>query len=334
MDAHAVRREEADVSGIPLLTDTGAVIVTHDRAELARDCARRIREEVDPSLIIAVVNDPDNASADALEWLAANVGVVVLNERRRGYGANLNEGVRQLRGRCRYYLLSNDDVLPERGAIRALRDVPVSDSATAVVGPRLVDLGGRRQQSAYRYPTVVTEVASSLILPARLQRWVWRRFVLPRRDRFGSPASDVWLVGAALVVRASMFDEIDGFDEHFFLYSEETDLLFRMKQRGWLTRRCEGIAAVHLGGESTTDRRYRRMMGVSRQKYIRKHWSRRQRIVLRALLAPTYFWNSIYVVVRILLQPRSCREKLSFWAVHWDKRPHSAARPREGGGSS
>jgi N-acetylglucosaminyl-diphospho-decaprenol L-rhamnosyltransferase len=311
--------------------DTGVVIVSHRRADLARDCAQRVLGEVDPPRVVVVVNDPEGAPRDALEWLTAHVGVVVLNDRPRGFGANVNEGVRRLRGRCRYYFLANDDVLPERGAIRALRDALEADPTAALAGPRLVDTSGRPQQAAYRFPSLASEVASALIVPATLQRWLWQRFVLGGSEPLASLASDIWLVGAALLVRASAFHEVEGFDEQFFLYSEETDLFFRMTKRGWVARRCEGVVAVHLGGESTADRRYRRMMGLSRQKYIQKHWSRPQRIVLRALLGLTYVWNSAYVLVRILLQPRSFREKLSFWAVHWDKRPHSARRVERNG---
>jgi N-acetylglucosaminyl-diphospho-decaprenol L-rhamnosyltransferase len=331
MDAHALQ-EEMGAAATPALTDTAAVIVTHDRAELARDCAERIREEIDPRSIVVVVNDPENAPADALESLSVHAGVVVLNESPRGYGANLNEGVRRLRGRYRYYFLANDDVLPELGTIRALRNALESDPVAAVAGPRLVDVGGRRQPGAYRYPSLGSEVAAALIVPASLQRRLWRRFVLGVSDRVESRTSDVWLVGAALLVRASAFHEIDGFDEQFFLYAEETDLSFRMRERGWFVRRCEGVAVVHRGGESTSDRRYRRMMGVSRQKYILKHWSLPERIALRALFALAYSWNSVYVLVRILLQPRSWRAKLSLWAAHWETRPRSRPRAQRSSG--
>jgi N-acetylglucosaminyl-diphospho-decaprenol L-rhamnosyltransferase len=306
----------------PLRLDTGAVIVTHRRADLARLCVERVLQEIDPRSIVVVVNDPDNAPKPELDWLVANVGLVVFNEIRRGYGANLNEGTRRLRGRCRYYLLLNDDVQLERGSIGALRSVLESDQAIALVAPQLVGANGQRQQVTYRFPSIGSELASALILPARLQRRLWGRFVLGGND---SPSA-IWLVGAALLARASAFHAIDGFDEQFFLYSEETDLGFRMRERGWSARASTEIVAVHLGGESTVDRHYRRLIGVSRWKYIREHWSRRERVVLPALLALAYLWNSLYVLGRIILEPWSFRDKLSLWALHWEKRPRAAPR--------
>jgi N-acetylglucosaminyl-diphospho-decaprenol L-rhamnosyltransferase len=315
----------------PVLLDIGAVIVTHRRAELARACTQRVLLEVDARSIVVVVNDPENAPKDELEWLKANVGFLVLNETPRGYGTNVNEGVRRLGDRCRCYLLLNDDVVPEPGMIGVLKEALDSDPTVALAGPRLVDADGRRQQVVYRLPTLGSELASALIVPARVQRWLWRRFVLGGIGT--SEQSRVWLVGAALMVRASAFEAIGGFDEQFFLYSEETDLCFRMRERGWTARACEGAVAVHLGAESTADRRFRRLIGVSRRKYIRKHWSRRERAALGALLQLTYAWNAVYVLGRILLEPWSFREKLSFWVTHWDKRPHSDRRFRAPGWS-
>ena len=308
---------------IRLLPDTAAVIVTHRRTDLAQGCAERILEEIAPSSIVVVVNDPENAPAAELEWLSANVGFVVRNKSQLGYGANMNRGVRCLRGRCRYYLLLNDDVVPARGSIAALRLALERDSSAAVAAPQLVDGNGRHEQLAYRYPTVASELASALIAPAPIQDWLWRTFILGNAD--GARArSDIWLPGAALLVRSSVFHEVKGFDEDFFLYSEETDLSFRLREQGWGVLPCKEVFAIHLGGTSTTDRRYRRLMGVARSTYIRKHWPWGARVVLTAVLALAYAWNSVYMLVRVIVSPRSSQDRLAVWMSHWDKRPHVA----------
>jgi GT2 family glycosyltransferase len=304
------------------LSDTGAVIVTHTRADLARGCVERVLQEIDRESIVVVVNDPDNAPKAELEWLKAKVGVLVLNTTIHGYGANLNGGARLLRDRCSYYLVMNDDVRLERGSIAALRSVLESEPTAAVAAPQLVDAAGVPQPIAYRFPSIGSELVSALILPARLQRRLWRKFILG-----GDALSAVWLVGAVLLVRASAFHEVDGFDEQFFLYAEETDLVFRMRKRGWSALPCGSIVAVHLGAESTADHRYRRLIGSSRWKYIQKHWPRRDRFVLPALLTLVYVWNSLYVLGRIAFEPWSFRAKLSLWAAHWESRtaPRSGA---------
>jgi N-acetylglucosaminyl-diphospho-decaprenol L-rhamnosyltransferase len=308
------------------LADTGAIIVTHRRADLAWACVEQVLADVDARLVVVVVNDPRNAPEPDLDRLEANVGLVVLNDGPRGYGANVNEGVRRLEGRCRYYLVLNDDVLPAAGTICALKAALEDDPTAAVAAPRLIDAGGIAQPIAYRFPSLGSELAAALMLPARLKRRVSRRFVLSH-----DPGSPVWLAGAILLIRAEAFHAVHGFDERFFLYCEETDLALRMRQRGWSAIPCESVMAVHLGAESTASRSYRRVMGVSRWKYVQKHWSRRDRLALPGLLMLAHLWNSLYVAGRIVVQPWTFRAKLSLWIAHWENRTGPRSRPLDWG---
>ena len=314
MSANAPSRERSRPRENARVRDTGAIIVTHSRAELARACAERVLDEVDRRKVVVVVNDPASAPRAELDWLLANIGNVIVNDVPRGYGANVNEGARRLQGRCRYYLVANDDVQPARGMISALWSALERDTRAGVAAPRLVDADGVRQVVAYRFPSVGSELASALIVPARVKRRLWDRFVL------GDDVERFWVAGAVFLVRAAAFDDVDGFDEQFFMYSEETDLVYRMGQRGWSAVVCDEAEAVHLGAESTSARRYRRMIGVSRRNYIRKHWRRRDRLALLAFLPPAYVWNSLYVLARIASNPSSFRAKLALWAAHWDTR--------------
>lgn len=59
------------------------------------------------------------------------------------------------------------------------------------------------------------------------------------------------LTGAALFCRQSAFDAVDGFDEKIFLYHEDDDLVFRMRQAGWTLRIEHGATVSHLGGKSS-----------------------------------------------------------------------------------
>jgi N-acetylglucosaminyl-diphospho-decaprenol L-rhamnosyltransferase len=304
--------------------DTATVIVTHRRADLARACAEVVAEELDPASIVVVVNDPRGAQQWDLDWLMAKVGFTLLNSTQRGYGANVNTGVRVLAGRYRYYLVLNDDVMLTTGAISKLRETLERRPEIALAGPRLVDGLGQLQPSAFRFPTIPSELASAIILPSRLQYWLWRKIVSGDSN---APSADVWLVGAAVLIRASAFHEVNGFDERFFLYSEETDLAYRMKIRGWSSCACDEAVAVHIGAQSTAERRYHRLLGTSRWRYVRKHWTLARRVSLLGLLSLTYLWNSAYVTVRIVLQPRSTRAKLRLWAAHWSRRPFPAVGP-------
>ena len=58
-------------------------------------------------------------------------------------------------------------------------------------------------------------------------------------------------MGAVLLLRREAVDEVGGFDERFFMFSEETDLCYRMRAAGWTVEFCPDAEFSHVGGAST-----------------------------------------------------------------------------------
>jgi GT2 family glycosyltransferase len=269
--------------------------------------------------IVVVANDRGALAKDDLEALAAVAGDVVVNREPYGYGANLNRGAARLRGRYPYYLFLNDDTVVQAGAIAALADFLDRHPSAAVAGPRIVGSDGAPQAAAFRFPSLASELAWALILPARWQLAFRRRVSAP--DLSGLFPLVDWVLGAAFLVRSEAFHAVAGFDESYFLYSEETDLAYRLRLQGWSSHLVQRAAVSHVGRTSSIGREYERRPGLSRWKFIKSHWSRRERIALASLLPVVYLWNSLYVIARILLSPRSLKEKSRLWREHWLARP-------------
>lgn len=304
-------------------TDVGAVIVTHNRADTALACVNAASHELDLADIVVVINDPAGAAPADIARLQERVGAVVLNERRTGYGANLNAGVRRLGKDVRYLLLLNDDVVVGRETISSLRNLMELQADVGLVGGQLVDEHGTPQPSRHRFPTLASELLGALMLPAAVDRRLSRRYADP--DATHVAPDDVWPIGAALMARATSFRAVDGFDESFFLYSEELDLAFRLRQQGWVSRFCPEAVVQHAGAQSTNGR-FERMLGESRWRYVHAHWSRSARVSLLVLLPVVYAWNSVYVVTRVVANPHSFRDKTGWWRNRWVKRPLPALR--------
>src|SRR6185436_507501 len=64
------------------------------------------------------------------------------------------------------------------------------------------------------------------------------------------PGRADWATGAAMMVDAACWDALGGWDESFFLYSEETDFALRAADHGYAIRFVPDAVATHLGGES------------------------------------------------------------------------------------
>jgi GT2 family glycosyltransferase len=95
------------------------------------------------------------------------------------------------------------------------------------------------------------------------------------------------VIGACLMVRRSLFDELGGFDERYFLYYEEVDLCLRARRLGWSTHHVAEARLVHAGQVSSSQIGGRRLAYslTSRRTYARSHWPRRQRVLLALLTA-------------------------------------------------
>lgn len=310
------------------VADVGTVVVTHSDVVAALRCVEAVACAIDRSMIVTVVNEPSNVAVEDLERLRDAVGTVVLNGRPAGYGANINSGARRLPSDVRYLLLLNDDAVVQEGAISILRRALESTPDVALVGPRFVDAEGRPLPSQHRFPSLASELVEALLLPAVLGEWLGRRYVDPPVGlaRIG----DICPLGAALLVRAEPFFELGGFDERYFLYSEETDLAVRLKQKGWGSTSCLDAVVQHTGGQSTGGR-FDRFAGLSRWRYIRTHWSRPVRCTLVALLPLAYAWNTAYIASRVAIRPQSFDDKMKLWQARWLRRPLPALHLRREG---
>jgi GT2 family glycosyltransferase len=317
-DARPSFSADSAASALATRKALGVVIVAHDRSDLALRCAAAVGREVDRDSIVIVVNKPAAIHRPELEALQAGTEMVVLNPRPRGYGANLNAGARRLGDGYDYYLFLNDDAVPTQGSITALVSFLEANPRAGIVGPRVVGPDGRALWAAFGFPTVASEVAGALILPARLRLALRERFILPWEA--ASQSAVGWVLGAAFALRAAAFNAVGGFDESFFLYSEETDLAYRMRSRGWTSHVCPDALVTHLGGASTGEVS-QRLLGLSRSRYIHKHWSRSRRTLLGSLLAAAYLWNTAYVALRVLVAPHTFRAKTQLWRAYWNARP-------------
>ncbi len=98
-----------------------------------------------------------------------------------------------------------------------------------------------------------------------------------------------FLGGAALMVRRQTFEEVGGFDESFFFYSEDVDLCKRIADRGWKIRLVPQVTVVHLGGGSTKHALGAIEAARGRHQYLRKHYG-----------AAKAFWAAAAVFLRTL----------------------------------
>jgi GT2 family glycosyltransferase len=242
------------------LSDVSVSIVNTNSRELLLACLESLTST--DAEIVVLDNASEDGSADAVRERFPHVRVIAQGFR-AGFGANHNTVIRSTTGRY-VYVLNEDTASDDWGLDRTVSYLDARPRVAAL-GPRLVYPDGHRQASAWRFPT---PFVSALSL-ATLGR-------LGVKQSSGDRAHPVdWVTGAALVLRREALEAVGPFDEDFFLYSEEVDLQFRLRQAGWEAHYFPEVTVVHYESQFSAgipDRRINEMWR-SRHRYWSKHHS-------------------------------------------------------------
>lgn len=197
---------------------------------------------------------------------------VIANQANLGFAKAVNQGAARARGD--YIFLVNPDCFLTERAVQDLVDWLEANPEAGLVGPRLINHDRSLQTSTYRFPTL-TQSAANLFLFKKLIPVAAVRRLSPvwLADRFGQfrshdrPERVDYCTGAALLIRRSVWQILQGLDEDFFLYYEEKDLCLRAAELGWATWfNPTAVVGHHIGASSETVpeiavlARYRSMM--------------------------------------------------------------------------
>ena len=68
------------------------------------------------------------------------------------------------------------------------------------------------------------------------------------RGQYDAPADVLWITGACLMVRMSVWRKLGGLDSRFFAHMEEIDLCWRMQLEGWKVTVVPASTVWHVGG--------------------------------------------------------------------------------------
>lgn len=257
-----------------------AVIVHFRTLEETTKAVKAVAQHAPGAEVVVV----DNASGDEIrERLAAETprARVLLEAVNRGFGAACNRGARETDRP--YILFLNSDAYVQPGAVAALAAALDADPRAAAAGPRLIDRDGSPQRSIRRLPTPWRIFCESVGLAfVSGGREPFSGHAATRQDHARASAVPA-LMGAALLVRRSAFEEVGGFDEDFFLYAEETDLMARWEGRQWRIRYEPGAEVVHEGGRSGGDALFGQLH-ASLERYTAKHHGPRAARFVRSVL--------------------------------------------------
>lgn len=99
-----------------------------------------------------------------------------------------------------------------------------------------------------------------------------------KRDLEGLPGDIAWVLGASMIARRTLVDELGGFDDDFFLYGEEQDLCLRIRKAGWKIGFIPNAVVIHWGAQSERNSSVRELWEkkfAAESMFYQKHYSKR-----------------------------------------------------------
>lgn len=210
---------------------------------------------------------------------------VVRRQANGGFGANVNTGLDAVA--TPYALVLNSDAVITGEQIDALVDA-AAPFQPAVVSPQVVNADGTPQWSGRHFPTVLHQTVEWLTPLARFRHLPLLHEAVGHdvaAAEAQAPTAVDWVMGAVMLLPMAEVRAVGGFDEAYFMNSEEVDLQLRLRKRGVPSIVVPTVRVEHASGGSSDPLRRRAWLVDSRFRYARLHG--RPRTLKAALTAAT-----------------------------------------------
>lgn len=246
-----------------LAPDLTVIVVTHNSAHVVGALLDSLPQALDGLRAEVIV--VDNASADQTrELLAARTDCRLVRSANVGYSAGINLGVRHAAVPAPAILILNPDVRLHPRSVREMLRA-LGEPGTGIVAPQVRSATGALDLSLRREPTLPRSLGLTRRVP------LFSEYVA-ERSAYTAPGTVDWANGAVLLMSRHCYDLLGGWDESYFLFSEETDVALRARDSGLLTRYEPAAVATHIGGQSGRNATTHAMLVVNRVRlYRRRH---------------------------------------------------------------
>jgi GT2 family glycosyltransferase len=288
------------------VTDVAVVVPNWNGRELLGACLDSVRAAAADLRVETIV--VDNASSDdsAAYVRERHPGVhLILNATNEGFARACNRGVAV--SAAPLVLLLNTDAILGRDALRRLVDCIRAHPRAAVVGAQQRNADGSFQCSRLPFPNLwldwmIISGLGRLLFGAAFPSY-------PASEHGGAQPAE-WVGGACMLVRRQAYEAVGGLDQQYFMYGEEMDLCYRLRQAGWEIWYEPGAVVVHLGGGSSVKLgpRSEALNYRSRVRFYRLHHGERDaRAVTWMILGATAVKTPLHALVRLVTRGRRGR---------------------------
>ena len=179
---------------------------------------------------IVVVNNDKEELGNFLDGFKVEI---IEKKENIGFGKAHNLGFKKSKGK--YILFLNPDTKLFPGTVEKIMEVFSADEKIGIVGPIHVEDGRISDEEHFGFRKTPLSTIRTKIFREK-----------EKSDRQKYFETD-WVSGGAMMIRRSLFSELGGFDENYFMYFEDVDLCLQAKKRGWKIAVCPEAKIFHMG---------------------------------------------------------------------------------------
>jgi N-acetylglucosaminyl-diphospho-decaprenol L-rhamnosyltransferase len=291
------------------------IIVSWNCKRELLDCVQSLTNQNshDALEIIIVDNASTDGSVEAVQVCFPTVSIIQTGAN-LGFAQAANRGLATAQGE--YVLFLNPDTLVQAWSLGPALQVLHHWPTIGIVGVQLLNSDGSVQPSCGQFLSV------SALIKEKLRHFSGHRSQNGENEdnHLWSSTTIVepdWITGAFLLCRRTIIQEVGGFDEEYFLYAEDMDLCYRVRQRGYKIVYFPEVGVTHLGNRSGARKWAEQREGeIVRAEilFLRKHSGKLRALGFRCLAGALFFGKSFLFWLRARKQYESYRiEARRYW---------------------
>ena len=277
--------------------DVSIIIVNWNGGKYLEETINSLHEKTkDISYEIILIDNNSNKNEESylyLDKLAQYINVTIIkSDENLGFAKANNRGMEIAKGRN--FLILNPDVVMHNNVVKVLSDYLDNNEKVGMVGPKIFDINGNFQQNCMKGKPYPMDTLFHLIGLAKafpnckaLNGYALRYL---NRDEINECGA---LSGCCMMLKKSLYKEIGGMDEQFFMYQEETDWGIRTAKAGYKTVYNPNAVVTHYQGVTTKKIKVKSIwiFTQSMMKFFKKHFWNDYNIFQKAFWTALIYWN-------------------------------------------
>ena len=279
--------------------DVSIIIVNWNAGKYLQETIESLQEKTkDITYEIILVDNNSNKKDESYKYIEEALenkdnNLVIKSENNLGFAKANNMAMKIAKGRN--FLILNPDVIFHNNVIKILSDYLDENIEVGMAGPKVLNTDGSFQQPCLRGKPYPKDTLFHLIGLAKAfpKNEFFNGYALWHLDR--DKINTCWaLSGCCMMVKKSLFDQIGGMDEQFFMYQEETDWGIRTKDIGKEIVYNPNAVVTHIGGVTTKKVKIKSIyiFTQSMEKFFKKHFWKRYNFIQK-LFWLTLIWGNL-----------------------------------------